>query len=105
MKQVDLDGKFEYSDIEVVRFNTSPFEIFPTIITSDNTLKIVFSENTQDIQIQVFSIQGQLLLTKLFSTENGQQQEMKLDDLYSGTFIVRASNSGYQESKRIVVVR
>ena len=45
LKQIDFDGKFEYSDIEVVRFNTSQIEIFPTRVTSGEPINILFSEN------------------------------------------------------------
>jgi choice-of-anchor B domain-containing protein len=105
LKQVDFDGKFEYSDIEVVRFSTSPIDIFPTLVKANEPLKIVFSENMQDLEIQVFSIHGQLLQTNSLSAENGLQQELRLNDLNNGTFIIRAFNGNHQVSKRIVLVR
>ncbi len=105
LKQVDLDGKFKYSAVEVVRFSNSPIEIFPTLLTGDEPLKVLFSENTTDLRLQVFSIQGQLLHTALLSGENGQQEELWLDDLHNGTFIVQASNGILHVSKRIVVVK
>ncbi len=105
LKQVDFDGKFEYSTIEVIHFSTSPIEIFPTFIRNIEPLQILFSENISDLKVQVFTIQGQLVKTTLLSGEKEQQQELALDDLDNGTFIIQAFNDTNQVTKRIVILR
>lgn len=105
LKQVDFDGKFEYSEIEVVHFRTVPVEIFPSLITANEPLKFVFSENTKTLKIQLFSVHGQLMQSATLIGENGQQQELWLNDLPNGSYIAEVSDGSYRTAKRIVVVK
>ncbi len=106
LKQIDLDDKFEYSPVEVVRFDVSVVDIYPTLITAYEPLNFVFSENTKELKVQVLSIHGQLLKTAVIAaTENSGTGELLLGDLENGAYIVQAFDGKQQTSQKIVIAR
>ncbi len=105
LKQIDMDGTFKLSEIEVVRFTTSPIDVFPTLVTSDEPLKILFSKKVSEWQVQIYSAQGQLMRNLNLSGGNGLLEELQHDDLPNGAYIVQASSNNYQVTKRIVIAR
>ncbi|MFT5168981.1 MAG: choice-of-anchor B domain-containing protein [Saprospiraceae bacterium] len=105
LKQVDLDGKFEYSEIVNVYFSTSVVEIYPTFISGEQILKVLFTESADDLQFNLYNIQGQLLQSYLLSGTEGEEVQVPLADLQNGTYVVHAFDDTQQVTRRVVVAK
>jgi choice-of-anchor B domain-containing protein len=105
LKQVDLDGKFEYSEIVSVFFSTALVEVYPTFINAEQTLNVLFSESISDLQFSLYNIQGQLLASHLLSGNEGEEMQLPIGDLANGTYILHVYNNAQQMTQRVVVAK
>ncbi|MEL6660696.1 MAG: T9SS type A sorting domain-containing protein, partial [Bacteroidota bacterium] len=83
LRQVDLDGSFTYSPVRVVHLKSQAHQqpkVFPN--PNDGTFTITLQNPDQeDVQLQLFDSQGQLLWQKNYSGDNSApllRQEMSL---------------------------
>ena len=62
LKQIDFDGKFDFSKIKVINNNTfTTFQFYPTLAT--NFIQIE-TKPTDDFKIQIFDLMGKMILEK-----------------------------------------
>ena len=63
LKQVDIDGRFDYSDIVSQRVNCnssfSGFNVYPTLISENNVIKIFSNESSKVIDVRLVNMSGQ----------------------------------------------
>jgi hypothetical protein len=97
IKQVDNDGKFSYSPIRSVRFD-SKTEL--TVTPNPASSFINISSTQSNINIGIFDGNGKKVATKLLTSGNAR---IDISSLSSGTYIVIAeSNGATVASKKIV---
>jgi hypothetical protein len=105
LKQVDYDGNFVYSDMEVVNMNVlSEVDMVvspnPVIGLVDIRLDADYFANPT---IEVRDVQGRILLTKKnLSMSKGKPLNVDLSELPQGLYFIQASENGKSISKRIV---
>jgi hypothetical protein len=105
LKQIDLDGKLEFSNIKKINFSSiSSIKIYPN--PTNNNLNIIFSEMIIEKQnIRLYNLQGQLV--KAFtinanSLANGLQS-YNISDIENGIYLVQIiSNTTKKEFKLVV---
>lgn len=109
LKQVDLDGKFEYSDVIKLNTNISSntsTTIYPNPFTDKITLSISSSKD-ENADITVWDINGRLLLSKTITT-NLTNTNVNLDEMANfegGVYFVKVTQSGYTETHKVVNIK
>ncbi len=106
LKQKDLDGTFEYTNVVTVRIpgrGTVIENISPNPFS--NTLNIQFgSEVEGDVEIRIFDLSGKLLMEQRH--EMGGSETLTLNQevsgLPSGTYIIEASYQEFTERHKLV---
>ena len=106
LRQVDNDGKAEYSAIRIIR-NSKQAENNITILTYpnpvSNEVRITIPANWQNKKVvyEMFSVNGQT--TKKIETANSSQTEtLNVSNLNSGLYIVKVTCEGKTAQQKII---
>jgi len=90
LKQIDIDGTFEYSHVEVVKFDeraAGDIRVYP--IPMDEVIYIEYSiEYETDIQVELFDVAGKKVLSQNYNSTESRWQ-INTDGLASGTYFLR----------------
>jgi hypothetical protein len=105
LKQVDYDGKFVYSNIEVVNLNS--ISEMNMVVSPNPVIGLVDIRLDSDYfanpTIEVRDLQGRILLVKNnLSVSEGKSVNVDLSELPQGLYFIQASENGKSISKRIV---
>jgi len=105
LKQIDYDGAFSYSDIEVVKYqsnrNNSIVSAYPNPFNQDITVQFSPSEfsSTEKVRtIEVYDIFGKLVLSSEVAIEE-LNTTLDLSNLSSGAYFLRTSEPQFSTSK------
>jgi Secretion system C-terminal sorting domain len=104
LKQVDFDGRFEYSMVKSAHNGIKRLEANVLTTQNDNVAINIFSENYDDATIQIFDLNGRLMTAQNIAL-NENMNRINLDvALPSGLFVVKINTtSGQQVSKTMIV--
>ncbi|OAQ38019.1 hypothetical protein A5893_16785 [Pedobacter psychrophilus] len=91
LKQIDLDGKLDYSTIKVIENYSQNFAIYPNPITS--LMQITHPESSKGDVIQIVNTLG-VVVKKVFPIYLSNITSINLSELKSGTYIVYSQNNG-----------
>ena len=99
LKIRDQNGYFEYSPVEVVRFekNTAPFVLYPSLLPR-NAVLFVQPKYSEKYQIELYSLDGRLVLQQ---QANGPVEVQV--DVPPGVYIYRISSGLLQSRGQLVV--
>jgi hypothetical protein len=105
LKQVDYDGKFAYSNIEVVNLNS--LSEMNMVVSPNPVIGLVDIRLDSDYfahpTIEVRDVQGRILLVNNnLSVTKGKSVNVDLSELPQGLYFIQASENGKSISKRIV---
>jgi hypothetical protein len=107
LKQTDFDGKFSYSNIAAVNFDTAiPFDVFPNPSDGSNLNINIQSENTEPIFIVIYDTQGRETFSKVIVVGNTTGNISLIDSsqkLAAGIYIIAASSNSNIVRKKIIV--
>ena len=104
LKQLDKDGRFEYSSI--IKLNKSARNNFEVIVInpSKNNVKLqVNSETEERVSINLFNMNGQLVATKNTEIGAGSNSLSIGQNLSKGTYIVTITKKGEISSYKVLV--
>ncbi|WP_299991715.1 T9SS type A sorting domain-containing protein [uncultured Pontibacter sp.] len=106
LKQVDLDGKFEYFSTKAVEFGAitaNSIKAYPNPFHSELQLNID-SEATGDVQLTVTNTMGQQLMQRTIRVERGANTEkLELDpSLPRGIYIVSTTMGGFKSQFKLM---
>ena len=104
LKQVDYDGRFEYSKIASVYFGEKNLDVNVTSATNDVVRLKVFSQNEDDAIISIIDMNGRIVASqKVVLTAKDNQLDLDTN-LQNGIYIVKINTtSGEQASKMLNV--
>jgi hypothetical protein len=99
IKQVDIDGRFEYSKQVVIRTaaNQEKLSIYPNPATGQ--VRINLPQGMQQAAINIFSLEGRLI--RSMKVVNGEL--IQLHQLSAGIYHVSIAESGRRASARLVI--
>lgn len=100
LKQYDLNGAFEYSNIIPIRFNMGENDdvvIYPN--PAGSTLNITLTNN-DETSIRIFNSFGQVVLE--MNSVLGTAIQVDLSDLASGVYNVEITNDGLISNRKII---
>jgi hypothetical protein len=95
LKQIDFDGKYEYSPIVSVTSEIGAVELSPNPFV--NAIKLN-SVNTIE-KVEIVDLTGKVLITETLSN---QMAEIKTDHLTNGVYFINITQGGSVQTKRIV---
>jgi sugar lactone lactonase YvrE len=106
IKQVDLDGKTDYSQIKLAkRTNVKEFQVlvYPNPIKADNILNIkVTSIDKSKLSIKISDLTGNILInTSYIPNANSVFETLDLINLQAGIYMVEVSNGQGKEIVKI----
>ena len=114
LKQVDLDGTYEYSPIIEVDVNAPDeytlYQNYPNPFNPSTTIEYSLPEKS-DVTISIYSAIGELVKTLVNGTiESGYQKvTFNAADLTSGTYIyqIKAVGSGrtFVDTKKMILIK
>ena len=109
LKQTDMNGKFEYSDIVAVQIEEDPdlvFDVFPNPCDGNVFNSIIPSEGEEEVVIVVYDVFGKEKFSKVIITKQKGNTAYAIDleqRLNAGVYMITATSSQKMYSKRMVV--
>jgi hypothetical protein len=109
LKQVDTDGKFEYSDVVEVEIMPTKFELsqnYPNPFNPSTTIRFSLPKETL-LKINIYNMLGELVETLAEGTyEAGYHKvNFKASSLSSGAYIYRIESSDFMQVKKMILLR
>lgn len=103
LKQVDLDGKFDYSQIVHANKNSlnNSINIYP--LPANNTIHISSDniKNNSNKSVKIFDMKGNLVSEKSF--ENNEPLNIDVSSISKGLYILQLTNGIDIEMKKVVI--
>lgn len=103
--QVDFDGTSSYSDIKTVLLKSNfDFDIYPNPSRGLAYIEC-FTEETQDININVFSMNGQLVKSQTAALEKGRNTlSIPVQELVDGVYIISVRHGNNVENIKLNIL-
>jgi Secretion system C-terminal sorting domain len=105
LKQVDLDGRFEYS--KVVSVYAGQKELAATVISaSADVLRLkIFSQNEDDAVISIVDMNGRIVLSQKASL-TAKDNQLDLDvNLQNGMYVVKITTLGGEQTSKMLNIK
>jgi len=108
LKQIDNDGKYEYSNIIEVDITPTKFELsqnYPNPFNPATKIKYVLPEES-NVVIKIFNILGTEVLTLINEKKQAgiYEAEFNAHSLPSGTYIYRITAGSYVAAKKMILL-
>ena len=102
LKQIDFDGKYEYSDIRVIHFENTEIivSIFPN--PASNVINIQFQENLSEGELQLFDQLGRSVLHQRISNEE-LLKTIPIHPFSEGVYTLLIFNNNQRFSEKIII--
>lgn len=106
LKQVDIDGSFYYSRIQVASFvskEVDVLKIYPNPVMATLNIEFILGSNDQKQSIQIINGIGQVVLEKeLNGTEGFNTAQIDVHDLAKGTYMLQMQTEGGNYQRKFV---
>lgn len=100
LKQTDFDGSFSYSKISVINCEDILSDII--IVPNPATNTILINGITTSTKVAIYSLTGELLITKKLDANHHQ---IDVSNLSNGTYLIQFTNTRNSSNKKILVYR
>ena len=101
IRQVDMDGKYEYSTIKTIKAN----ETAPTtrIYANSNAVNIEFNkEVTNPITVRIINMNGQVIAQRDYQ-QAAYRITMNTNNDLTGAYVVQLNdNAGWNEARKVI---
>jgi len=108
IKQLDKDGKFEYSDIVSVEVGRKEnlITLAPNPARDKSILNLSLNSGSE-VLIKVVDNNGRLIRSYTIEESNGDRQEstIEIEDLPVGVYMVHIHQSDFNMVKRLIIIR
>ena len=100
---MDNDGKFEYSKIINITFQTHfNFTIYPN--PNDGKFTIFISGNLESKStLKIYNSKGEIILKDPFDKTNSFQKLYDLSNYQKGIYLIQFSSEGFEETRKLVI--
>ena len=107
LEMTDKDGSTEYSAIVTASLNTvsTTAKIYPTLV-ENGTLYVEVAGNTQNGKVEIFDMNGRMLLSKHNITA-GSRQQLILNSgrTAAGSYIVRVTGDQELIAQKMIIIK
>ena len=105
LKQVDVDGKFSYSSVRIIRLGDEKTSItlttFPNPVATDLRITLPSSWQNKHLQIDLYNVSGQLVNAQDIANSS-QTESIPVASLQKGIYFVQVRNGDETAKQRIV---
>ncbi|MBK9486154.1 MAG: T9SS type A sorting domain-containing protein [Chitinophagaceae bacterium] len=111
LKMIDIDGKFKYSNIIVIRKEqgtSDKMSIYPNPLRIGVNATVSFTSSTsKTVNFNVFDMSGKVVLTQQSKVAQGNNSVTikSMDNLTAGMYIIRANDGENSMSAKFYIVR
>ena len=107
LKQVDLDGSFEYSSIREFHFNQETVQVFPNPVNGSGELFLNINlERKNTVGVQMIDMTGRLALSKSFVAHEGETtQQISLNGLANGVYWMEVRTPSGRIMQKMILVQ
>lgn len=109
LKQVDLDGKFEYSEVLAVELNANTFSLeqnFPNPFNPSTVITYSLAKET-NVKLSVFNAIGQQVTTLINTVQPAGVHNFKFNASYlnSGVYFYRLETPEFSQMRKMMLVK
>ena len=105
LKQVDFDGRFEFSKIVSVYFGEKNLDVNVSSATNDLIRLAVFSQNEDDATIAIVDMNGRIVSTqKVVLQEKNNNIDLNTT-LQNGMYVVKITTTSGEQASKIMSVK
>jgi hypothetical protein len=105
LKQVDVDGKFDYSSVRIIRLDDEKTSLtlttFPNPVATDLRITLPSSWQNKHLQIDLYHVNGQLVNAQDIANSS-QTEPISVASLRKGVYFVQVRNGAETAKHRIV---
>jgi len=102
LKMVDLDTKYKYSEVKVVRSTiVKNISFFPN--PARDYVNVSLTESSTDVTLQLISQSGQVLEERKVAAGTASTVTMQINQYAQGIYILRVAGQGTQQSSKLVI--
>lgn len=105
LKMVDVDGKYSYSEIRMVRLsseiNKMKISTFPNPVVNEVRVQVPEEWQNKKVVYEIYTTAG-VLLQRYQNNQATQIQSLNVQQLSNGNYIVRVSNGTSSASSKII---
>jgi hypothetical protein len=105
LKQVDIDGKFSYSSVRIIRLGDEKTSItlatFPNPVATDLRITLPSSWQSKHLQIDFYNVSGQLVNAQDIANSS-QTESISVASLQKGIYFVQVRNGAETAKQQIV---
>jgi hypothetical protein len=105
LKEVDIDGKFSYSAVRIIRLGDEKTSItlttFPNPVTTDLRITLPSSWQNKHLHIDLYNVSGQLVNAQDIANSS-QTESIPVASLQKGIYFVQVRNGAETTKQRIV---
>lgn len=103
---VDVDGKFSYSDVRIIRVsnqkdNTVDIITYPNPVSNELRVTVPANWQNKKISFELFNANGQIV-KRINNSSSSQTETINVSDLNRGFYVVRVSCDGETAQQKIV---
>lgn len=95
LKQVDNDGKFDYSEVRLLTFDKIKFSVFPNPFSSSISIS-AFTDVNENVMVSIFNSEGKVVYDKNIEISANQTvhlEENVIQQLSKGIYYIRIANA------------
>lgn len=101
LKQVDFDGKYEYSPINSIEINTAnEIAVFPTVFSESLNISLPEQIIDEDVSISIFNMQGANVFTS--NIQGNTMNKLTIPSLSPGQYILHVGNGNFTKTSMII---
>jgi hypothetical protein len=109
LKQVDTDGKFEYSDVVEVEIVPTEFELsqnYPNPFNPSTTIRFSLPKQTQ-LKLSLYNMLGEFVETLAEGTYDVGYHKVVVNasDLSSGMYVYRIESNDFVQTKKMMLLK
>ena len=103
LKMIDLDGSFNYSNIEIVTIacEESNITIYPNPVKDQNFISLEFKNIQEEVSVSVFDVSGKMIKVVDYQANN-DKTILDISNMPIGTYLVRFHYGGKIEAHKLV---
>ncbi|MCB0835491.1 MAG: T9SS type A sorting domain-containing protein [Bacteroidetes bacterium] len=107
LKQVDLDGSFEYSSIREFHFNQETVQVFPNPVNGSGELFLNINlERKNTVGVQMIDMTGRIVLNQHFEAHGGETtQQVSLNGLANGVYWMEVRTPSGRIMQKMILVQ
>jgi len=112
IKQIDLDGRFDYSDIVAINVESDTDEheidMYPNPVVNEVTIELGVTKAVSDMSIDVFNAEGKLvrknLVMDLDLSPGSKKYKMNVSQMAKGVYSVHVNLDNDKIVKKLIIV-